>query len=295
MAEEQQTFEFNSYLFEELENAQLKEGELEQLEIDLDLANNAALLQENLSEVHHNMESEELGLLSQLNSIQTKIEAISGFSPQLKELSERLKSLAVEAQDVFYEISDLSQKHSELELDPERISQRLQLLYDLLKKHQLSDISALIKKRETLKEKVLLVQDASDLLEEKRNELKQQTQLLSKQALLLRDKRAKAIPVFETKVKTLLNKLEMSNAELKILMEESSTFLANGKDQLKFLFSANKGGHFDEVKKVASGGEIARLMLAIKTILSAYMKLPTILFDEIDTGVSGRCLSKWLK
>ncbi|MEM9867675.1 MAG: DNA repair protein RecN, partial [Bacteroidota bacterium] len=164
---------------------------------------------------------------------------------------------------------------------------QLQQLYDLLKKHQVGSVEALLGVKTELAIKVDAVENIESKIQEKEQELAQLVEELEQQALMIRDARNAVIPKLKSRLQESLYPLGMPSATFKIEINPSNTFKSNGKDDLIFLFSANKGSNYGELKKVASGGELSRIMLTIKSILAQYEHLPTLMFDEIDTGVSG--------
>ena len=205
---------------------------------------------------------------------------------------ERITSSLIELDDVFSEIETLQDS---LEADPNRLNTvniKLQILNNLFQKHTASDIADLIRIREDLSEKVSITENLDSAIAQKESELAAIDKELNAFAIKINKNRTKAIPGLTRQLEALLETLGMPNARFNVELTKSETFLNNGKDDLKFLFSANKGGQFNELKKAASGGELSRIMLAIKSILTNYTQLPTIMFDEIDTGVSGEISNK---
>ncbi len=182
-----------------------------------------------------------------------------------------------------------------VEANPEELeatNQKLQLIYNLQKKHSAENIAELLQIKEELQEKVSVSENAENALSELENAIVKQETKLGTVAAKLHEKRKAIIPTFIKEAEILLDDLGMPNARLKIELKKSGNFLANGQDELFWYLAANKGGDFKEIKKAASGGELSRIMLAVKSILAAQSKLPTIIFDEIDTGVSGDIAQK---
>ena len=182
-----------------------------------------------------------------------------------------------------------------LEADPgqlEQVSQRLQLLHNLQVKHAVSNLEELITIKDTLEEKVSKTESLTEDIESLKKEISTIQSQLDDVASRIHEKRKKALPGLIKELENILKSLGMPNATFKASLLFQETYLQNGKENLEFLFSANKGGAFGPLKKVASGGELSRIMIAIKAILSRYMQLPTIIFDEIDTGVSGEIAQK---
>ncbi|CAM1366724.1 DNA repair protein RecN [Tenacibaculum xiamenense] len=285
-------YEYNLHLFNELEEANLQLGEQQALEEKLDKLNNIEDIKLNLSESLHIVINDEIGLQTQLNSLENKLQKISGYANEYEELFSRIASVKIELDDVVAELESENEKVDFNPAEIEELNDRLQLIYSLQKKHSVGSIKELLKIYEDLGEKVAQVEGASDLIQNKEKEIKEVEGKLDDLANVIMNKRNKAIAPLQKELKYLLAELGMPNAEFLIEVKSSETFNSYGKDELTFLFSANKGGSFGELKKVASGGELSRIMLSIKNILSKNVQLPTIIFDEIDTGVSGEVSNK---
>ncbi len=296
LIENQETFtkeyEYNSFLFNELEEAKLKPGELEEIEERYERLNNIEEIQERLSSSISIVSSEEMGVSDQLNTIKGNLSKIASYSGGLKEISERIESLYIELDDIQVSLVNELEK---LEADPQQLeetSQRLQLLHHLQVKHNVSNIEELIILKDELQQKVSKTESLSEDIEKLQTEIATIKAQLDELALKIHEKRNKALPLLVKELEDILKELGMPNASFKTSLALQDNYLSNGKEVLEFLFSANKGGTFGALKKVASGGELSRIMLAIKTILSRFAHLPTIIFDEIDTGVSGEIAHK---
>ncbi len=288
-------YEYNLHLFNELEEAKLQAGEQEVLEEKLDKLNNIEEIKLNLSEALGVSINEEIGIQTLLHSLENKLQKISSYSKQYEELANRVTSVKIELDDV---VTELESANEEVEFNPneiEELNDRLQLIYNLQKKHSVATITELQEIHESLAEKVAQVEDAGGLIGKKEAEIKEVAQKLDEVANMITTSRNKVIPKLKKELEYLLSELGMPNARFTIELQASEEYLSNGKDNLEFLFSANKGGNFGELKKVASGGELSRIMLSIKKILSENIQLPTIIFDEIDTGVSGEVSNKIAK
>lgn len=284
---EKEQYEYNLHLFEELKNANLKVEEQEEIEQTLDKLNNIEEIKINLSEAQSLAVNEEIGLQTLLNTLTTNFSKIATYSSDYKELYDRILSLKIEFDDITGEIETANEY---VNFDPselEKLNDRLQLIYNLQKKHSVDTIKNLLEVQESLSVKVDAVQNSSTSIRDKENEVNEVTQKIDVLAKTIFDKRAKAIPVLVKKLEKMLSNLGMENTRFKFDIQHSNSYFQNGKDELQLLISANKGANFGELKKVASGGELSRIMLSVKSILSEYLKLPTIIFDEIDTGVSG--------
>lgn len=284
--------DYNVFLLKELEDAKLVDGELESLEEEYETLNNIEEISERLTASHELLGNQEIGVMPHLAEIKNQLSKLSDFSSSYKSVYERVTSSLIELDDVFAEIESLQES---LEANPDRlnvVNLKLQVLNNLMQKHVVSNILELIKIREELSEKVLVSENLDEVIAQKASELSFIEQKLNDLASKISKNRIKAIPGLTEQLEVLLATLGMPNARFSVELIPSDRFLDNGKEELKFLFSANKGGQFNELKKAASGGELSRIMLAIKSILTNYTQLPTIMFDEIDTGVSGEISNK---
>ncbi|MEP4780299.1 MAG: DNA repair protein RecN, partial [Algibacter sp.] len=281
-----------SFLLNELVDANLLEGEQVTLEEEYVTLNNIEGLKEGLSEAYQLLSDEQVGVLTTTNNLKICLQKLSGMSSKYEDICNRVTSSFLELEDVFSEIDALQ---SNLEVDPNRlevVNAKLQMLHNLMQKHVAANVSELIVIKNQLEEKVSITENLDDSIQQKEEDIVTKAKMLNVISKTIHDKRHTAIPQLTKQLDVLLSSLGMPNAQFKIEASYSDTFLSNGKDDLSFLFSANKGGHFNELKKAASGGELSRIMLAIKSILSKYIQLPTIMFDEIDTGVSGEISNK---
>ena len=284
---QKQDLDYSTFLLNELLEASLVPGMLTPLEEEEQELIHAEEIGLSLLKVSQIINEEQLGVEVQLNEVRSALLKVSSLSEKYLPLFNRLESLNIELLDLNQEIQLQAEQ---IEANPERLAavkEALQKIYDLQAKHHCQGIEELIAIRESLDEKVqstaALGEDLIGLKEE-RDQLKNQVQQLAK---VLREKRRETIPSLKKELESLLDILGMPNARFNIDLLPSDRFLLHGKDQLVFEFSANKGSQFGTLKKVASGGELSRIMLSIKAILSRFKTLPTIIFDEIDTGVSG--------
>ncbi|MCX2681686.1 DNA repair protein RecN [Galbibacter sp. EGI 63066] len=285
-------YDYNSFLLEELRSAKLQEGMLEELEASYEKLNNVEEIGENIGHALQILGEEQMGTIAGLNELKSIFNKLSKFGTVYKELLERIQSVLIELDDVNVEIQGIEEI---LEANPqqlEEVSNKLQLIYNLQKKHNVLEIGELLEVQRELEEKVSKTENLEEEIKQKQLEVLAQEEKLDKIAGQIHKNRAKAIPGLKSHLETVLSQLGMPNAEFKFVLDKTDKYFANGKDALHFLFSANKGSSFNELKKVASGGELSRIMLAIKSLLSQYMHLPTIMFDEIDTGVSGEISNK---
>ena len=284
--------DYNSFLLQELQSIALKSLDQIELEQQFEELNNVEFIKENLSKVMVLAHDEQYGITNILGEMKTTLQKVSGFSEFFQIIFERLDSLSIELKDCLQE---LSKRESDLIDDPQRlqkIKEELQLLYALQKKHQVNSVSELLAIQSALESQ------ANSYAEIEKNILDLESKI-SEIAINLDDlanqihlKRVEAVPILTTKWTEILSLLGMPNARFQIELKAGKVYFSNGKDEIEFLFSANKGSNFGLLKKVASGGELSRIMLATKAILSNYSKLPTIIFDEIDTGVSGEIANK---
>ncbi len=284
--------DYNSFLLEELEKAPLKEGILEALEEEQEQLSNVEQLLELLAQGNQLMNDEQLGILNGLSQLQQTSQRLRGFGKQYQNLNDRVQSIALELADIATELQDLGE---DVSVNPQRLTEvndQLQMLHDLFKKHQATKVSELTTIKEELAEKVDVSLNLTDNIQTKRKALEEQETALDTIANSIREKRTKILPQLKQSLETQLTHLGMASATFEIKVNASTDFKSNGKDDLSFLFSANKGGTHGELKKVASGGELSRIMLSIKAILASYESLPTLMFDEIDTGVSGEISNK---
>jgi len=284
--------DYNSFLLNELLEANLVVGEVEVLEAEYETLNNIEGIKENLSEAYQLLSDEQLGVLSSLTSLKNIFQKLSGFSSKYEELFNRANSSLIDMNDLFSEIHVLQEN---LEVNPNRlevVDAKLKMIHVLMQKHVVSDVSELITIKNQLEEKVAVTENLDETIQKKQSEIVSKETELNTISQGIHTNRSEVIPQLKKELETILLDLGMPNAQFNIDIVISDTFYANGKDELSFLFSANKGGSFNELKKAASGGELSRIMLAIKSVLAEYIQLPTIMFDEIDSGVSGEISNK---
>ena len=285
-------YDYNLHLFTELEEANIKVDEQLGLEEKLEKLNNIEDIKLNLSESLELSIHEEVGLQNLLNTLEFKISKIASFSKEYQELADRITSIKIEMDDI---VSELETANEYVDFNPnevEEINDRLQLLYNLQKKHYVNSNQELLLVFEELSDKVRQVESAEGDLNHKKEKISAISLKLDVVAEKISKARTSAIPNLTKQLEFLLTDLGMENARFSIKATLTNTYFSNGKDHLEFLFSANKGGNFGELKKVASGGELSRIMLSVKKVLSENTQLPTIIFDEIDTGVSGEVSNK---
>ena len=284
--------DYNTFLLEELLAANLKEGEQTDLEAELEKLSNVEFIKENLDKSLALAEEEQIGIITTLKEVKLSMHKIASISTDFNDLYERISSILIEFDDVVSELNSQSEK---LVNDPERlelVNQKLQAIYNLQKKHNVTTVEELLLIQNDLDNKVVLADDLDSHIGKLELQLNELVSHLDNLALKISENRKNAIPVLTDQITAILNQLGMPNARFNFEITASDNYLISGKDVIQLLFSANKGTDFGLLKKVASGGEMSRIMLAVKSILANYSKLPTIIFDEIDTGVSGEIAHK---
>ena len=288
----QKEHDYNTFVLSELQEIELEEGMQEELEAFYNQASNSETIRDNLTEAANLLAEEEQGIMTQMRDLSSLFSTLSSYSPQYSELYERIDATYIELDDLSREVYDLAEN---VEFDPKKLARaqkKLQKLYDLQKKHKVSTVSELILIKEALEEKVSQMENIEGDIEIAQKEVEKAFQSLSTLAQKLHKVREKVIPTLTKSLQDSLKDLGMPNAQFQISLTPSEHYQAKGNDSLSFLFSANKGGNFGVLKKTASGGELSRIMLTIKHILATKIALPTIIFDEIDTGVSGEIAHK---
>jgi len=279
--------EYNTFLLTELEAAPLKEGILEELETQYEQLNNVELIKEALSKGDQLFNDEQMGVLGLMTEARSTFSKLANYGKQYADLHQRMKSVFIELDDINTELQAFQDG---VESDPkllEEVNTKLQLLYNLQKKHGVSEILELISIKNDLADTVFETANVDRKIALKTKEIQALEATLKEQGAVLREKRNAVIPRLKKQLEADLSLLGMPSASFQIALRPADSFKANGMDELSFLFTANKGSAYGLLKKVASGGELSRIMLVIKAILAKYEKLPTIMFDEIDTGVSG--------
>ena len=280
-------FDYQHFLFTELEEAAILPEEFELLEEQLKTLSNAEEIATKLGSAQQLLSGESSGVMDQLAEVRSHLQAIARYSEQYAVLSERVSSVHIELDDV---ISDLERMATQVISDPlelEQMNTRTQQLYNLMQKHKVATTAELLMVKNRLDDElqeVLHVDEGIEKVEEAIAFAKAES---LKHAAVLHKKRSAAIPQLEGEITAILVDLGMEHARFEISLEDTGVLQTNGGDRLEFLFSANKGMEVKPLSKGASGGELSRVMLAVKSILSMHKQLPTLIFDEIDTGVSG--------
>ncbi|MEC8403020.1 MAG: DNA repair protein RecN [Bacteroidota bacterium] len=279
--------DYNQFLYDELISEKLTPDMLIPLEEEIDQLSNVEAIQQYLSKGIHLIEEEQVGLLTQFSSLNSLLNEAVSKSKNLSIFHERTNSLSIELKDI---LDDLISKQETLESNPtllEILSNRWDKIQNLFQKHQVDNIRDLIQVRDNLEKRLEETQDLEQKINVIKGRLAESKELLDGLSKQLHQNRKEASPKLCDQMEQIISKMGMQNARFRIDLTSVDHFLSNGKEQIDFLFSANLGSDFKPIKKVASGGEMSRIMLSIKAILSQFKQLPSIVFDEIDTGVSG--------
>lgn len=291
-ARQKKEVDYDRHLLSELEGAELKEpDELDTLELQSRRMDKSEELQEHLATCIEALENEEVGVLTQLLSSSTALNAVQEFLPQEEDLSGRVESARIDLDDVCTSLHNL---YDSVQLDPEeqaRIRERLNLLNSLTHKHQVSTCAELIAIRDELRSKLSDIDSFDERLKTLTAEFKSLTLSAGEKAAALSTKRRSAFPQIKEYIEQQLRQMGMPNARFEV-GQTPVALCATGCDAIRLLFAANKNGEPQEIGRVASGGEMSRVMLSVKSLLSTRASLPTIVFDEIDTGVSGEVADK---
>ena len=291
-SELKEELEYLQFQYNELQSAQLKEGEMEELEGELQRAEHAEEIRNGLFESATLLSGETTGILDQLRTALTQLQKVARLFTPSRELASRMESAYIELKDLAAEVERQAGK---TEMDPGRLEQlreRTDTLFRLMQKHRVVDLEQLIARRNQLNERI----EAATFSDENILKLeKEQAELLTqlqKQAAIIHSKRVTAASRMQKQVESQLKQLGIPHARFQAELSKTGTFDHNGHDQARFLFSANKQLPLEEISRVASGGEISRLMLCIKSMVSDRKGMPTLIFDEIDAGVSGEIADK---
>lgn len=285
-------YNYNSHLLTELVEAKITTNEQEELEELLEKLSNTEEIQERLSMAIGTITAETHGAFDQLTDAKQQLQKISGITTEYNELFERMQSVCIELDDVR---SNMELQAENVESDPQKLTQindRLQLLYMLHKKHNVATNTDLLVIQEQLNDKVSVTENIQEAIQQATTKVTEVEDKLNVVADKIHAKRNKVLKGLTKNLESILEQLGMQNATFNPVLERIPEFNTYGANSFELLFSANKGGQFGTLKKVASGGELSRIVLAVKMLLSQHIKLPTIIFDEIDTGVSGEVAQK---
>ncbi|MGB5376802.1 DNA repair protein RecN [Muriicola sp.] len=287
LADAEKEQDYNTFLYSELHNAPLQGGILEELEASYDELTNVESILEQLSNSHQLLANDEIGIQALLAQCKLSISKLAGYGAAYAGLYERIQSVFLELDDLSSEIETLQEQVTPNPGLLEEVNEKLQLLYNLQKKHNAATIEELLLVKEDLATKISTSENIEHEMEAQQALITTTQKELTLLAGKLYERRIAVVPTLKSKLESSLQPLGMPNASFEIKFIHTESFQNTGRDQLIFEFSANRGAGYGSLKKVASGGELSRIMLVIKSILATYEKLPTMMFDEIDTGVSG--------
>ena len=279
-------FDYHQFQFNELDEVNFKENELEELDQELKTQTNAEEIKKSLNQIYHELEESNDPILRKLKSMIAGLQPYTELQHDFPNLIQRLQSIYIELQDVADEADRIN---NHVNADPEiieRVNDRLSLGYRLLKKHGVKSTNELLEIKRQLNEKLQAVLNIDEAINNAENEFSQLIRKSEEQATIISEARVRQLRPLETQVNKMLIQVGMPNARLKVEIKRGNLSY-NGFDEIEFLFDANKSNQFQSLRKVASGGELSRLMLCVKSLIAKSMDLPTLIFDEIDTGISG--------
>ena len=284
--------DFLQFVMKEIEEAHLKENEQEELEQNIEFLTHTETIKSNLFQILQILSDEEPSAVSSLREAKNLSAAIASYRADLDEMNQRINSSYIELKDIANELNSLNDRIEYNADELEAMRQRLDFIYSLEQKHHLTSVGELLNKYQAVKEELDNFSEDDEQLKKLTLRCQQLKDKAQKRAEQLHQNRNKVLPALQTQVLDYVHSLGMPDAQFVIKLETSTTLLKNGIDEVKFLFSANRGVEVAELEKVASGGEISRLMLAVKSTLSEKSVLPTVVFDEIDVGISGEMAGK---
>ena len=283
----QNDFDYNTYLLTELQTAQLGTEKYISLENDLKILKNSEEILSSINEMELLLQEGDSSIENQIRRLNIILNRTSKFSDKYLQISTRVEGLLFEIEDIKHEIlNSVEQVEGESNKISE-IESKLDLIYSLQKKHSVNSVNELIVVRDNLKSKLLKKESVIIDIDNLKIEIKNKTLLLNEQSKKITKSRKKVIPDLKSKLEIILADLGMENAKFNFVLKESETYNNYGCDDIDVLFSANKGFSYGSILDVASGGELSRILIAIKSILAHHLSLPTMIFDEIDTGISG--------
>jgi len=283
----QNDYDYNQFLFNELNNAKLRDGEQEELEESLKVLKNSEEIILSLNEIDNLFQNDPNCIENQIRNLNSILNNLSNYSDKFLEYKNRIESVLIELDDVKLELRNSSMNFNHNSTDLEGFESRLNLIYSLQKKHSVNSIIQLIELKDNLKKKLDDNQVVGIDIDNLKNDILTKESLLKEQSKKISASREKVLPNLKIEIESILSSLGMENASFVFNLSKSKKYNKFGIDVIDVLFSANKGIDFAPLFKVVSGGELSRILLTIKSILSHHLNLPTMIFDEIDTGVSG--------
>ena len=287
-----QSMDYNRYILEEIDNSNILEEDLNDLENLQNSLSNFEEFSKELNQSSQIISDDDIGLISSLSRLKNSIDKISNNSQKFNSISKRILSIKIDLEDISNEIDD---SLNSLEQNPEKLNtiiNKIDKINNLLRKHSLNSVNELSILRNNLAEKVNTTENIDDEIEHLKKECENLKIKLKSSAIKIHEKRKSVIFDLTSQIENVLNELGMVNSKFKINLSKTTNFYSNGMDLIDFEFLANKGYEFKKIKDAASGGEMSRIMLSIKSIMAKYKQLPSIIFDEIDTGVSGEISKK---
>lgn len=287
--------DYNIFLYNELCEADLNSDALEMLELEQRTLNNFEAIRDGLNDSFQLLNDDQIGIINSITTLRNNLKRLAEMSSAYDDIYNRTNGALIEIEDIF---STVESTKDNLEADPSRlnvINNQLDTIHTLLMKHAVNNVSDLIEIREELSNKMNVFENVDDEIARKQKLLDMKESDLNNLAVKIHQEREHAIPNLVDALKLILADLGMENARFDVNVNLGDDYYDNGKDSLTFLFTANKGSDPKPLKQAASGGELSRIMLAIKAVITNYMQLPTIMFDEIDTGVSGEISNKIAK
>ena len=287
-----QSMDYNRYILEEIDNSNILEEDLNDLENLQNSLSNFEEFSKELNQSSQIISDDDIGLISSLSRLKNSIDKISSNSQKFNSISKRILSIKIDIEDISNEIDD---SLNSLEQNPEKLNtiiNKIDKINNLLRKHSLNSVNELSILRNNLAEKVNTTENIDDEIEHLKKECENLKIKLKSSAIKIHEKRKSVIFDLTSQIENVLNELGMVNSKFKINLSKTTNFYSNGMDLIDFEFLANKGYEFKKIKDAASGGEMSRIMLSIKSIMAKYKQLPSIIFDEIDTGVSGEISKK---
>ena len=278
--------DYNQFLFDELAEARLKDDELEQMDAELKLLSNAENVKQQLAVIYFELKDSELPIVQQLKSLSNKLQTLQQYHPQIEELTKRLAGAGAELKDIGEELETIDEGVLYSAERLQIVNDKISIGYKLLKKHNVNTTAELLAIKAELQLKLNDILNISEAIIAKEKETALLFQQCQQQAGTITTNRKNAMEPFTNRVNALLAQVGMPNAQIKVKLQ-SAALNINGADIIEFLFDANKSNRFEPLRKVASGGELSRIMLCIKSLVAKKLQLPTLIFDEIDTGISG--------